>query len=350
MKENISYHKIYNFIKGNYSYKDYLEVRDWFENQEHEPELEAQLLQHWNELTEMELQSDNSLDYIFRRISQIISVEETKNTKLRVLWEGYRKIAAILLLPLLLLSVWYFTSTRFLKNEATQQTLAESWIEINVPEGSRVKFNLPDGTMGWLNSGAKLKYPGIFGKHRKVELQGEAYFEVTHIDNSDFVVNVSDFDVKVLGTKFNVASYPGDNFTDVVLKEGKVEVIGTKAVFDHILEPNEMASYNREQKKLTISNIDADNYTAWKDGYLIIVDEPLGKAADKIERWYNVDIVLNDPVLKNYHFKATFKDEPLEEVLRLIAITTPIEYKIEARTENGNGVISKKKVIIEMKK
>ncbi|MBN2639417.1 MAG: DUF4974 domain-containing protein [Bacteroidales bacterium] len=350
MKEKINYHKIYNFIKGDYSYKDYLEIRNWFENQEHELELEAQLLQHWNELTETGLQADNSLDYIYQRIQRIISKEENKKSKLLVLWEGYRKMAAILLLPLILFSAWYFTSHSFLKNEATQRTLAESWIEINVPEGSRVKFNLPDGTMGWLNSGAKLKYPGVFGVHRKVELQGEAYFEVTHVDNSDFVVSVSDLDVKVLGTKFNVASYHGDNFTDVVLKEGKVEVIGTKAVFDYILEPNEMACYNREQKKLTISNIDADNYTAWKDGYLIIVDEPMGKAVDKIERWYNVDIVLNDPVLKNYHFKATFKDEPLEEVLRLIAITTPINYKIEERTENENGITNKKRVIIEPKK
>ena len=98
-----------------------------------------------------------------------------------------------------------------------------------------------------------------------------------------------------------------------------------------------------------MSEVDADRFSAWKDGYLIIDNEPLGQVAGRLERWYNAEIIIQDERLKNYRFKATFKDEPLEEVLRLIAITTPIRYEIEKRDMDANGVVKQKKVILKLK-
>jgi ferric-dicitrate binding protein FerR (iron transport regulator) len=155
--------------------------------------------------------------------------------------------------------------------------------------------------------------------------------------------------VKVLGTQFNVSAYPGDANTDVVLAEGKVEINGKADVFKYTMSPNEKISFNSNTKSLDLKTVDANRYSAWKDGYLIIENEPLGQVLGRLKRWYNADIILQDEVLKSYRFKATFKDEPLEEVLRLISLTTPINYNIEVRDVDAQGVFIQKKVTIKLK-
>jgi transmembrane sensor len=105
-----------------------------------------------------------------------------------------------------------------------------------------------------------LKYPAVFDSQRKVELEGEAYFEVTHRNKSNFVVEVADMEVKVLGTKFNVSAYTDDSFTDVVLAEGKVEILGKTGAFQQILQPNEKITFNRDLKSLNINSVDAKRY------------------------------------------------------------------------------------------
>ena len=182
-----------------------------------------------------------------------------------------------------------------------------------------------------------------------MELTGEAYFEVNHIDQSGFVVSVADMDVKVLGTKFNVSAYSDDPFTYVVLKEGKVEVDGKSGVFNHALLPNEKIKFNRKSKTLNLTKVNANRYLAWRNGYLIIDNESLGQVVGKLERWYNCKIIIKDEVLNNYRFKATFRDEPLEEVLRLIAITTPIKYDIKKREVGSDGILKQKEVTIQLK-
>jgi ferric-dicitrate binding protein FerR (iron transport regulator) len=201
-----------------------------------------------------------------------------------------------------------------------------------------------------LNSGAKLKYPSEFSQHRKVELVGEAFFDVRHLENSDFTVGVKDMDIKVLGTKFNVSAYANEAFTDVILKEGKVEVKGTSTDFEQIIKPGEKVSFNRETSNLNVSKVDADLYAAWTNGYLVLDNEPLEQATKKLERWYGAEITITDEKLKNFRFKATFNGEPLEEVLRYISMTTPIIYKIENRDQDNNGILKKKQVIISLKR
>ena len=203
----------------------------------------------------------------------------------------------------------------------------------------------------WLNSGSSLRYPEKFsGDNRIVYLTGEAYFEVKKQKDSVFIVSLANLDVKVLGTKFNVSGYTDDLFTEVVLSEGKVEINGKTGVFTQILSPDEKITYNAQTKTLKLSTVDANRYSAWKDGFLIMDNEPLERVIGRIERWYNAEIVIQDEALKSYRFKATFKDEPLEEVLRLIAITTPIKYVIEKRDSGANGILKRKKVTIELKK
>lgn len=349
MKDKIDITTIINFSKGKYSYNDYLKVKDWINQAEENKEINKYLFDQWDELTKSSKSKDDSLLHIFEKVQYTILLEEKKRDQDRAFWNFYRQAAAILLIPVLAFSLWYYLSSKSPQFNTPTQSIAQSWVEINAPEGARVEFLLPDSSSGWLNSGAKLKYPSVFDEHRKVELTGEAYFEIKHQNQSDFIVSVADLDVKVLGTKFNVSAYSDESCTCVVLKEGKVEINGKSGRFNHTLLPNEKITFNCDSKSLNVTKVDANRFTAWKDGFLIIEDEPFWQVVGRIERWYNTEIVIQDEVLKTYRFKATFKDEPLEEVLRLIALTTPIKYKIEKRVVDSNGVLKRKKVTITLK-
>lgn len=344
MDNKIDYNTLLDFSAGKYSYSDYLKVKHWFSHVKNDKVTEKQLFNQWKEFAVNSGHEAESMHHIFEKIQYHILLEEKKREKKTYLWHYYRQAAAILLIPVLAFSLWFY-----LHPKPDAQPVAESWVEINAPDGSRVEFFLPDSSSGWLNSGSKLKYPAVIGENRHVELTGEAWFNVKHKDNFHFTVCVPDMDVKVLGTQFNVTAYPGDAFTDVVLAEGKVEINGKAGVFNYTLSPDEKISFNRETKSLNLNQVDASRYSAWKDGYLIIDNEPLGQVVSRFERWYNADIEIQDVALKNYRFKATFKDEPLEEVLRLIAVTTPIKYSIEKRAVDEKGVYKKKKVTIKLK-
>lgn len=336
----IDYKLLHNFSTGNYSYNDYLKVRHWFTQVKDDAEIEEQLFEEWKELEDSA--GEKSLHSIFEKIQYQILLEENKKEKKRSVWFYYKQIAAVLIPILILSATWFFYSQ-------PEKKLVQTWVEINVPEGARIEFLLPDSTKGWLNSGAKLKYPSEFSSHRKVELVGEAFFEVRHLENSDFTVGVKGLNIRVLGTKFNVSAYSNEAFTDVVLKEGKVEVKGTSTGSRQILMPGEKVSFDRKTNDLKVNKVDADLYAAWTNGFLVLDNESLEQAAKKMERWYGAEITITDEKLKNFRFKATFKEEPLEEVLRYISMTTPLTYKIESRDQDNNGILKKKQIIISLK-
>lgn len=349
MKNNIDHKTLLNFSEGKYSYKDYQKVKNWFNRIEDNKEIKDELFAQWTKLTEDSASQQNSLTHIFEKIRYNISLEENRETKKISIWRYYNQVAAILLIPVLAFSVWYYISSNKISDTTSTEEIAQSWVEINAPQGARVNFSLPDGSQGWLNSGSKLKYPAVLGETRKVELTGEAWFDVEHKDNSEFIVSVPEMDIKVLGTQFNVTAYAEDRYTHVILEEGKVEVNGTVGAFNQVLAPNEKLSFNNEERSIILSEVDAKPFSAWKEGYLIINNEPLEEVVGRLERWYNVDIKIEDDVLRKYRFKATFRDEPLEEVLKLIAKTTPIKYSIKKREEDEDGVLKKKKVTIKLK-
>jgi len=343
MRSEIDFKLLHDFSNGKYSWNDFLQVKKWMNNPNDFKNLESQFYSHWKNLTDTEQSESGSLHHLFEKIQYQILLEEKQNSKKRNLWNYYRQAAAILLIPVLLFSALFYFF------QGKQKSGIETWAEIKAPEGARVEFLLPDSSRGWLNSGSKLKYTVLFDEHRKVELTGEAFFDIRQLDHSDFTVGVADLNVKVMGTKFNISAFPGDNFTEVVLTDGKVDISGKEGTFNCTIAPGEKLDFIRDTKSWEVKKVETDSYTAWKDGYLILDNEPMGLAVSKLERWYNAEIILQDEILKKYRFKATFRDEPLEEVLRLLALTTPITYKIEKRGIDQQGVFKKKKVTIKLK-
>ena len=343
MKEETTYKSLQKFINNKYSYKDYMKVKQWFEDLNKRTDFNDGLYNHWESMIEKDFESTGNFKALYAKVEyQILLAEKQQSEKKRYL-RLYQQIAAVLLVPILITSILLMSLNR-------QDERTGNLVEIYSPMGARTAFQLPDGSHGWLNSGSKLSYDPTFSQNREVTLDGEAYFDVKHDDNKQFVVHADQMDITVLGTQFNVSSYDEESTTEVVLVEGKVQVNGTQANFQQTLSPRELISYNSESKKLIKEKVDIMPYVAWKDGLLVLNNEPLYEAAHQLEKWYNVEMVIVDEVLKNYRFKATFEDEALEEVLKLMAFSTPIDYRIEHRKKDGKGLYKKKKVTLRLRK
>ena len=338
MKKEIDSKVLSRYLKGNYTPDDYQQVKIWLEEPDYAQQIDQLIHSNWQDFEAQP--SGKDLNFLLQKVQRKIYLDEKRKKK--TLWHFYRQVAAALLLPVLLVTAYLL-----LNDNNTFQDNA--WAEIHSPAGARTQFQLPDGTSGWLNSGSSIRYAAGF-KNREVKITGEAFFNVVKKNGEKFIVQTPALNVNVLGTKFNVSAYSEDHLTEIVLEEGKVELEGKYKAFSTILSPAERFVFDTNQKSGEISKVDIQVYTAWKDGKLVFRDEPLSGVLKKMERWYNVRFVMEDETLKNHIYQATFKDETLEEVLRLLAFTAPISYEIQNRKLNADGTYSTKTIIIRKKK
>lgn len=330
------------FFKGKYSRKDYLTIKAVFEKAENETELKNLLQNHWLDFNNQILPEGN-IDYVLDKIHHQIRLEDKRvgNNRFVIV---FQRIAAILIVPLLLA----FFALLYFQPKTSTSEIARA--EIQCPLGVRTKFVLPDGTTGFLNSGSTLEYPVIFTKDRNVTLKGEAYFDVTHDKKHPFTVFTPNLSTRVLGTQFNVIAYDNENIEEIILKEGKVEVYSSHGKQLEILQPNQKLVLNTKTRQYEKNRVEADQYVSWTEGKLVFRNEKMQQVADRLGRWYNVEIEIEDPELLKYAFRATFIDEPLEEVLKLLAMTAPLKYEEQMRGLTNDNVYKKRKVIVSLDK
>lgn len=192
---------------------------------------------------------------------------------------------------------------------------------LKIPNGKRFELELSDGTIVHLNSGTTLKYPVKFiaGENRQVFLDGEAFFDVSKDKKHPFIVNADKLNVRVLGTHFNVSSYPEDNLTDVVLVEGSVGMYTANEKFDAdkntILKPGYKGSFNKNNSHINTKEVNTDMYTSWITGGLVFRDINFTTICKKLERRYDVSIVIKNKKLADEKFNASFGDKPIEKIL-----------------------------------
>ena len=341
MPKNLNYFKRY--FDGKYSRSDYNAVLKGFQSKGDKTDFSKKLESHWMDYKEPET-SDVKLTPILTKLHrQIIQSRETKK-KVRFL-NALQRIAAILFIPLLIASSILIFRDSFVSQEDI------SWAEIKCPLGVRTEFSLPDGSTGYLNSGSSLKFPTSFnGNERSVKLLGEAYFDIAHNEKKPFHVKTGKLDVKVLGTKFNVVAYPEQQFEEVTLETGKVEVLNTSGNKLTELNPNEQLSLNLETNKYIKRSVAASQYVSWTNGVLSFRNERFEQVAMRLSRWYNIEIELEGDQLNNYIYHATFENEPFEEVMKLMELTAPISYHFEDRKLLPDGSFTTKKVFIKFDK
>jgi ferric-dicitrate binding protein FerR (iron transport regulator) len=236
----------------------------------------------------------------------------------------FQKIAAILILPVIILSGYYI----FRNNEQVQ------YAEAIVPKGQKSEIVLPDNTHIWLNSATSLRYPARFGKNnREVFLDGEAYFEVVENNHKPFTVHTSELSIKVLGTKFNVKSYRDDKNVETALLTGNINLSvhsGQDRTNEIDINPGEMIGYSRTEKSVLKSGFEADEVIGWKNNRLIFRDDTFDNLAKKIERWYDVEMIYNKELFEDQRLTVELLEgESLERLMQIIEKTIQIDYKID---------------------
>lgn len=228
----------------------------------------------------------------------------------------------------LLISV-FFVAQNYL-NKPTEVT----YQEIITAKGEKTQLKLSDGTLVMLNSQSTLKIPSDYGSDdRSIYLKGEAFFEVEHNSLKPFKVYSDSVYAEDLGTRFNVRAFPGEDEIEVVVEEGEVEMgkIQKKEDVLHLF-PNERGVITEKGNagKQYVANI--SYYIGWTQGKLVFEDTPFEKVVKELERWYNIECVVQDSSLLKRKLTAEFQNEPLINVLKLIRRSMDIRADWQDRT------------------
>jgi ferric-dicitrate binding protein FerR (iron transport regulator) len=214
-----------------------------------------------------------------------------------------------------------------IKNGENQKSIVNNIVK-EAKYGQKFEIILPDGSKVFLNSGSKIIYPEKFTKNsRAVTLEGEAFFDVIKNPKKPFVITSSNLKTTVLGTTFNVEAYSELKEIKVTLATGKVSIdVAGKNV---ILFPAQQAVFSKTNKIIKTHKVDLAKYLDWKNNVLRFENATLGEAVKKLEKWYNVDIELENENLSECKFTGTFKNEDLKTVLEsLIFVKEGMNYVI----------------------
>jgi len=313
-------------------------------------------------------------DRFLGKINKKPGLEHQGSGNIRIFRTIYR-VAAIIAI---IYSLGHITDI-FIKNSSKPENIA--YQEIRVPLGSKSTIILPDKTRVTLNAGSVLKYDIGFGKKsREIELTGEGYFDVAQDMQKIFIVKTGHINIKALGTEFNVKSYPEDKSIETTLVSGllqveKIDQESNKPLKDGsvILQPKQRLTFYKDTEDITVGktqketvlqetekmeiakktvpekhilvekNVDIVPDVSWKDARWVIYREELAQLAVKLERRYDISIVFQDDDLKSFRFTGTLANESIEQVLRAMSLTAPIDFEVD-----GNTVIFKEN--IEFKK
>ncbi len=217
--------------------------------------------------------------------------------------------------------------------------VAYAWLFVGNTEAPAVSLStttggqnvtVGDGSQIWVNNHSTLSYPQEFkDDKRAVELEGEAFFNVTRDTSRPFIITTQNITVRVLGTSFNVKSYPEDEEIVVTLATGKVRVEANGTELD--IKPGEQLRYHKQSGNFTTVAANPDDASAWREGWLVFNSITLAEIATTLERWYGVQVIIEDEALKKMKVTLKRKDETLLNVLDIISFTTGVEYEMTGK-------------------
>ncbi|SCY45133.1 FecR family protein [Flavobacterium anhuiense] len=200
-----------------------------------------------------------------------------------------------------------------------------SFNRVRVPYGKRTQIVLTDGTKVWLNSGSSLIYPAQFdGAIREVYLTGEAAFDVAHNKAKPFFVKTKECDVRVLGTVFNVSSYPEDQTVQTALLQGKVRItynkkglLSNKEIQEDLI-PGMIATIDKDNKQIKVERKDVASILSWREGYFTFKSQSLNTILRKLSKYYKIEFIKGDNLNLDANYSGSFA---LNEKLNSLATT-----------------------------
>jgi transmembrane sensor len=312
------------------------DLRSWISETPENELLYRRLENYWNSGALKEKMAGQ--EQIFNRLSSMLDIRnentviatkhETRYTK--TLWYV---AASLLLIFTAGIAVWYminvFESNTVVKEQITNQVISKS-----NPRGRKSLITLPDGSTVKLNAESYIEYEEGFIESRHIKLIGEAFFEVVGDPEREFLIDVGEMQVKVLGTSFNIQAYPFKKNMNVAVATGEVQISrvegNKKSVFE-ILQKNEMISIDHQSGAYKVTGFDPDEWFAWRDGILVFNAQPYEEIFSRLERWYGVEIIVRRMPEISEGFTARYDNPSLEMVLEGISFTSDIRYRIEGK-------------------
>lgn len=315
------------FFSGKTSKKESEEVRKWLSTEKGSNML--------SEIIDEDLlHLDSSDDFIIDHQAPIGRMKKRFMKEIRPFNQKWKNIAvaATIILPFLLLG----GTISFLNNRLGIFNKLE-YCYIQVPKGERMKIILSDGTSVLLNADSRLKYPKKFGLFsRRVELWGEAYFDVEKDKNKEFSVDLHGLNIKVTGTKFTAKSYPSDSCVQVFLDEGSIILDDSEHLYPLI--PGQSASYSRKNGNCIIKE-DSNNkdlFLGWKDRTIIFQSIPLSQILKTLERQFDVNFLIKSPEIMDICFTIANDSDNLENILNELEVVSDIRF---TKGEDNNIVV-----------
>lgn len=305
------------------------ERTDLLKKMESNPDLKKEFIRFQNiaglsllsKQAKSEIEGENKYSQFFQRM---------KSRKQRLLLLNVFRYAAI---AALLIASTVVVTMKMTKKELPRIAMNSLY----VPAGQRARLSLQDGTEVWLNAKSTLTYPSYFaGNERRVQVSGEAFFSVAKDAKKPFIVSTQSMELKVLGTKFNVFSYPNADFLRTSLLEGSVEVKTNNSKI--VLKPNEQATLR--DGKMKIEKISFQDYFLWRDGLYCFENEKLINIIKKLELYYDVTIIVKDPKMFDVAYTGKFRQrDGVEEVLKIIGKIH--QFHVTKDTENNIITLNK---------
>ena len=215
----------------------------------------------------------------------------------------------------------------WLAREARSVPQAPTMREYATPRGRRAVLRLLDGTEITLNADSRLRAPVTFGaRQRDVYLEGEAYFSVVHDAARPFIVHTAGGAIQDIGTRFGVHAYGDAARERVAVVEGAVALAGT------LLRAGQVATLSRTGTIRVLRNARVTDEVAWTRGRLVFTNVPLEEAAERLGRWYDLDVRVIDPALARRPVTGSYGDEPVAQVLTLITAAVGARYEWQGRS------------------
>lgn len=329
---------IYSYFAGDISEEEQEELLRWLEMDDAHKRFLSEMADCWATAHVPLFASSMKADFQKHFGTFIIPAASSRKSH----WLNFHflgKAAATVLVVISVGTASYYMGKKY----GLPKSTALSYFETTTPMGGQTKVVLPDQSVVWINAGSTLRYGSDFNTDgRSVQLDGEAYFEVTRDSLKPFIVKSKKLDIEVIGTSFNVKAYGLDEMTDVTLISGKVNVSLRDDVVhagDVTLTPNRKLSFNKKTNKVRVSEVDAKDALSWMDGSLKFSEQPFVNIAKDLERKFNVRIRIESDLLKKEIFSGSFtKDYSLDEILHEVDVERKYVW-----TRSGDEIIIKDK-------
>jgi ferric-dicitrate binding protein FerR (iron transport regulator) len=296
------------------------QIQDWLDSSPEHPLILSEIVNTWSVTSHKTEFYQPDMNINWRKLMKRINYRP-KRKLIQNIYFRWASAAAILTVV--------FLAGIGLGDGFLNQSAKVTYTKIIAPEGNKTQIVLPDSTYVWLNSGSELQYASDYSaKNRAVKMKGECFFDVVKDPEHPFIVSGTKFQVKVFGTRFNVNEDERYNRADVTLVSGKIQVLSFEGLPISDLMPGQQMVYTKgEYRVQKAENLEA--LTAWLNNMLIFDNQPFEEVIHYLEKWYAVKIRLDQSLYYSHNYTFKVKTESLREVLALISVITPIDYRIE---------------------